>query len=84
MRDGTYIIGIDEALPQADYKKVLGHELAHVFLDHLEQPEPVTRAQEQAANDAAGFYYREYITGNLNCREETQNETQRKARGSPL
>lgn len=56
----SYIIGIDKNLPQNQYKHILGHELAHIFLNHLDNLKPgerTTAKQEQEADERATEFY---------------------------
>lgn len=53
--------------PQAQ-RHALGHELAHLFLDHLEQNDRPVMEQEAEANKWAWHYYREYKAGRLESR----------------
>lgn len=63
LQDDCYIIGIDQSLPEDEYKRVLGHELAHVFLNHLDNLKPGDRStadQELEADQRAMEYYKLY------------------------
>lgn len=60
-----YIIAIDSTRHPLTQRHTLGHELAHIYLDHLEQPGRNVREQEREANRAAWYFYRQYKAGNL-------------------
>ena len=56
----SYIIGINKKLSQEQYKHILGHELAHIFLNHLDNLKPgerTTAEQEQEADERATEFY---------------------------
>ena len=56
----SYIIGINKKLPQDQYKHILGHELAHILLNHLDSLKPgerTTADQELKAEQKASEYY---------------------------
>ena len=56
----SYIIGIDKKLSQDQHKHILGHELAHIFLNHLDNLKPgerTTAKQEQEADERATEFY---------------------------
>lgn len=60
LQDDCYIIGIDYSLPEDEYKHILGHELAHIFLNHLDNLKPgerTTAKQEQEADERATEFY---------------------------
>jgi len=50
--DGSYIIGINQALSDHDKEKTLRHELAHIRLDHFHDTRPI-REIETEAKEAA-------------------------------
>jgi len=63
LQDDCYIIGIDYSLPEDEYKHILGHELAHIFLNHLDDMKPGERTtvdQEREADQKAPEYYKLY------------------------
>ena len=65
-REGMcYTVIIDSTIDDYIQDYVLGHELAHIFLNHLEQEESGTREQEQVAHDEAWVYYWKYVNGEL-------------------
>ena len=63
--EGKYIILIDSTRPPLQQRFTLGHELAHICLNHFEQPDRPVREQEREANRQAWNYYRMYKAGQL-------------------
>ena len=64
-RHDCYVIAINTSRPLIVQRFVLGHELAHVFLDHLEAPRQISvKDMEREANKAAWDYYRAYRDDN--------------------
>ena len=60
----AYIIGINKKLTQDQYKHTLGHELAHIFLNHLDNLKPgerTTAEQEQEADERATEFYSLFV-----------------------
>ena len=55
----AYLIGIDTHNAAIVQRFALGHELAHVFLGHLDSSKPKA-VQEREANKNAWKYYRLY------------------------
>ena len=62
-----WLIAINSRLHPLTQRHALGHELAHLFLDHLEQDKPIWE-QEAEANKMAWYFYREYKAGRLESR----------------
>ena len=64
VNDKEYTVAVDEGNAAIVQRFVLGHELAHVFLNHLEahlDREDVRREeQEREANKRAWEFYRAY------------------------
>lgn len=54
--DGSYLIVINSSLDDEQQHSAIGHELAHLFLNHLESAEPEER-KEQQAEKYSKFYY---------------------------
>ncbi len=63
-----YIIAIDSTRAPLQQRQTLGHELAHLFLDHLEQRDRPVMIQEAEAREMAWTYYRAYKSGALENR----------------
>lgn len=60
-RDGdVYSVLIDGSQPDAVQQHTLGHELAHIFLNHFDENR-TGKAAEDEADAAAGYYYSKYI-----------------------
>jgi Zn-dependent peptidase ImmA (M78 family) len=59
-----FIIAIDSTRAPLIQRRTLGHELAHIFLNHYEQARPVA-LQEKEADFRAWEFYRAYKAGNL-------------------
>ena len=49
MDDGSYIIGINSALSDAEKEKTLRHELEHIRRDHFHDPRPISEIEREAA-----------------------------------
>jgi hypothetical protein len=49
MDDGSYIIGINSALSDAEKEKTLRHELEHIRRDHFHDPRPIWEIEREAA-----------------------------------
>ena len=60
-----YIILIDSTRHPLQQRHTLGHELAHLFLNHLEEHHRPVREKEREANKLAWYYYRKYKAGDL-------------------
>ncbi len=60
-----WLIAINDRMHPQTQRHTLGHELAHLFLDHLDQHDRDIREQEKEANAWAWHYYREYKAGRL-------------------
>ncbi len=60
-----YFIGIDSSRAGIVQRYVLGHELAHVFLNHHEQHDKPIAEQEAEARKEAWNYYRAYRDNRL-------------------
>ena len=63
--EDRYIIVIDSTRAAIVQRHTLGHELAHIFLNHHDQHDRPIKEQEREANDHAWHYYREYKSGRL-------------------
>lgn len=63
-RSGSYLILIDNTLCRLLQYRALGHELAHIYLDHF-QGNQLFEAIEHEANAKAWDYYRAYKSGQL-------------------
>ena len=59
-RTSCYLIGIDSTRTPQQQRHTLGHELAHLFLDHLDRHDQPIADQEAEANRMAWYYYREW------------------------
>lgn len=60
-----YIVVIDSTRTPLHQRKALGHELAHIFLDHLYQKDRPIPEIEAEAERNAWKYYRLYKAGAL-------------------
>ncbi len=47
--NGSYIIGINSALSDAEKEKTLRHELEHIRRDHFHDPRPIREIEREAA-----------------------------------
>lgn len=54
--DGSYLIVINSSLDEEQQHLSIGHELAHLFLNHLESDLPSSTKEEQAEKYSK-FYY---------------------------
>ena len=72
IQEDSYIIGIDNTLPDYEYNFILGHELAHIYCGHLDNGNKAAEEQEAEANNLAWTYYRRYRTGELDHQEPAQ------------
>ena len=59
-----YLVAINTTVAPIRQRHALGHELAHVFLDHLDRHIPVMECEAEA-NKYAWDYYRAYRDGKL-------------------
>ncbi len=76
LQNDCYIIGIDQALPDGEYKHILGHELAHIFLNHLDNLKPgerTTAEQEREADNRAIEFYNLFADQNAPQKLETRH-----------
>ena len=64
-RESDYLIAINTEVCPLLQRRALGHELAHVLLNHLEQPGRPVRELENEANRHAWAFYRAYRDGEL-------------------
>lgn len=63
---GCYIVLIDSTQPPEQQKLSIGHELAHIFLGHLDKGHNKSmEAMEREAKANADKYYRLYAAGKL-------------------
>ena len=62
--DDEYLIGINQSLADITKRRALGHELAHVYLNHLSSDKPLQDA-EREADQNAWTYYKAYRDGRL-------------------
>lgn len=76
-----YIILIDSTRHPITQRQTLGHELAHIFLNHLDQHDRPIKEQEQEAGRATWYYYREYKAGRLGAGEALPEDTAARAEG---
>ena len=60
-----YIVAIDSTAAPIRQRHALGHELAHIYLDHLDQYNRGIWDLEAEANHNAWDYYRAYRGGKL-------------------
>ena len=60
-----YLIAINSALAQIRQRHALGHELAHLFLDHLDRRDIPIMLLEKQANRYAWTFYNAYKRGDL-------------------
>ena len=58
-----YYIMIDSSRTEDEQKRILGHELAHIFLGHLEDRRVSDPEAEAEADRAAAYYYKLYAEG---------------------
>ena len=59
-----WLICIDSELSPQAQRHCLGHELAHLFLDHLDSKKPIPEIEAEA-NRRAWEFYRAYKNGKL-------------------
>lgn len=59
-----YLILIDKGRCRLDQYRSLGHELAHIFLDHFDSSRPLAELEHEA-NKQAWLFYRAYKDGLL-------------------
>ena len=57
--DDCYIVAVNERDASITQRHALGHELAHIFLDHISSGKPIREAEKEA-NREAWSYYRIY------------------------
>lgn len=62
--DDCFIVGINEAAAGITKRHAIGHELAHIFLNHFGSNKPL-RELEREANREAWNYYRAYRDNRL-------------------
>ena len=55
-RPDCYLVIIDNSRPAEDQRQTLGHELAHIYLNHIDSSRP-TKELEREANERAGEFY---------------------------
>lgn len=60
-----WLIVIDSTRCKLHQRKTLGHELAHLFLDHLDQFDRDIRDIEWEAQKMSWTFYKAYISGLL-------------------
>lgn len=60
-----YIILIDSTRPPLVQRHTIGHELAHLYLNHLDDHDRPVMDQEREANARAWEFYRRYRAGDL-------------------
>ena len=60
-----WLIVIDSTRCKLHQRKTLGHELAHLFLDHLDQFDRDIRDIEREAQKMSWTFYKAYISGLL-------------------
>ena len=60
----SYLIVIDNTGCRLQQYHALGHELAHVYLDHFSSGRPLAEIEKEA-NGKAWDYYRAYKSGSL-------------------
>lgn len=58
-KESSYIVLINESRPGIVQRHAIGHELAHIFLDHFNSNRPL-KDIEREANRAAWKYYTVY------------------------
>lgn len=63
-RSNNYLILINSLRPQLLQRRSLGHELAHVYLDHFDTSKPIVEV-EREARQKAWHYYRAYRDNRL-------------------
>jgi hypothetical protein len=64
-RDSRYLIVIDRTRIPLLQRKALGHELAHIYMNHFDQDKRPVQDIEKEANINAWKYYRLYKSGSL-------------------
>ena len=57
---GYYLVLINSAKTPQRQRRAIGHELAHIFLDHFAQGERPLQEIEREANKRAWEFYRAY------------------------
>lgn len=60
----SYIILIDSTRSALTQRRAIGHELAHLYLNHFQSGKPVAE-KELEANKRAWDFYRQYKSGTL-------------------
>ena len=65
IRNNRYVILIDNKLPEEIQRRTLGHELAHVFLGHLDSRKMKVNVAEFEADMAEEEYMQRYAAGDL-------------------
>ena len=63
--ENSYLVGIDSTRAAIVQRHTLGHELAHIFLDHIDQHDRSVMEQEAEADREAWNYYRAYRDNRL-------------------
>ena len=64
-RKDDYLVAINTEICPLNQRKALGHELGHVFLNHLEQPGRPVKELEDEADRYAWPFYRAFRDGKL-------------------
>lgn len=54
--DDEFLIGINSGITSITKRFALGHELAHVYLNHLSSGKPLQDAEREANRNAWRFY----------------------------
>ena len=62
--DDYYLVVINQSLADITKRRALGHELCHVFRDHLAGDRPIREVEEEA-DRLAWDYYRAYRDNRL-------------------
>lgn len=62
-RNSCYLIGIDSTRTRQKQRQTLGHELAHLFLDHLDRHDLSIKELEAEADEMSWYYYSAYRSG---------------------
>ena len=59
-RDGRAFIFINQDLTERQQKRILKHELAHIYLNHIDDPRPIDIIEREADRYAARMTEEEF------------------------
>ena len=54
--DKDYLVAINEQSAAITQRHTIGHELAHIFLDHFDNSKPIQDVEREANREAWHFY----------------------------